>query len=60
MQPSIEIASPPRPVVQIYIAGRSMIRLYQGEKCVGFSDSYKFAQIRADELAKAKPKREVH
>ena len=60
MQPSIEIASPSVPVVQIYIAGRSMIRLYLGEKCVGFSNSYKFAQIRADELAKANPKREVH
>lgn len=60
MQPSIEIVRPQVPVVQIYIAGRSMIRLYQGEKCVGFSETYKFAQIRANELEKVEPKQGVH
>lgn len=60
MQPSIENVHQQVPVVQIYIAGRSMIRLYQGDTCVGFSETYKYARIRADELEKAQPKREVH
>lgn len=60
MQPSTNSVRPQLPAVQIYIAGRSLIRLYVGEKCVGFSETYKFAQIRADELAKAELKQEVH
>jgi len=60
MQPSTELVRPPIPVVQIYISGRSLIRLYVGEKCVGFSESYKFAQIRAEELANAWRQQEVH
>lgn len=60
MQLSTEIVQPQEPLVQIYISGRSLIRLYQGEKCVGFSETYKFARIRADELEKVDQKRELH
>jgi hypothetical protein len=60
MQPSTDSVRPQIPVVQIYISGRSLIRLYMGEKCVGFSETYKFARIRADELEQAKPAQEVH
>ena len=60
MQLSTEIVQPQVPLVQIYISGRSLIRLYQGEKCVGFSETYKFARIRADELEKVDQKRELH
>ncbi|MCK1791194.1 hypothetical protein [Pseudomonas violetae] len=60
MQPSTDSVRPQLPAVQIYISGRSLIRLYMGEKCVGFSETYKFAQIRAEELAKADLKQEVH
>jgi len=60
MQLSTEIVQPQVPVVQIYISGRSLIRLYQGEKCVGFSETYKFARIRAEELEKTDQKRELH
>lgn len=60
MQLSTEIVQPQVPVVQIYISGRSLIRLYQGDKCVGFSETYKFACIRADELEKIDQKRELH
>lgn len=59
MQPSTELVRPQPPVVQIYISGRSLIRLYMGDKCVGFSETYKFAQIRADELAKSGHQQEV-
>ena len=60
MQPSTDSVRPQMPVVQIYISGRSLIRLYIGEKCVGFSETYKFAQILAEELEQAKPAQEVH
>lgn len=60
MQPSTDSVRPQMPVVQIYISGRSLIRLYMGDKCVGFSETYKFAQIRADELVKAERQQEVH
>lgn len=60
MQLSTDIVQPQVPVVQIYISGRSLIRLYQGDKCVGFSETYKFARIRAEELEKTDQQREVH
>ena len=60
MQPSTDSVRPQLPVVQIYISGRSLIRLYVGEKCVGFTETYKFAQIRAEELTKSDLKPEVH
>jgi hypothetical protein len=60
MQPSTDSVRSLVPVVQIYICGRSLIRLYIDDKCVGFSESYKFAQIRAEELAKAGRQQEVH
>jgi hypothetical protein len=60
MQPSTELARPQIPAVQIYISGRSLIRLYVGNKCVGFSETYKFAQIRAEEIANAGRQQGVH
>ncbi|SDA18180.1 hypothetical protein SAMN03159355_01535 [Pseudomonas sp. NFPP10] len=60
MQQSTEIAQVPVARVQFYIAGRRLIRIYAEGKCVGFSETYKFAQIKAAEFEKAAVKQEVH
>lgn len=60
MQPSTSPSNPAVPMVQILVSGRGMIRLYQGDKCVGFAESYHFAQVRAAELEHSKQHKEIH
>lgn len=45
MQLSIELSR-----TQIHIAGQGMIRLNRAGKCVGFAESYRNAELRADQL----------
>lgn len=60
MQLSTDAVRKEAPAIQIYVAGRGMIRLYESGKWVGMTTSYRLAQQIAAQLEQARPVGSVH
>ena len=60
MQQSTDAVRKEAPTIQIYVAGRGMIRLYDSGKWVGMATSYRLAQQIADQLEQARSAGSMH
>ncbi|WP_426111264.1 hypothetical protein [Pseudomonas sp. DSP3-2-2] len=60
MQQSTDVVRDVAPAIQILIAGRGMIRVYDGGQWVGMASTYRLAQQVADQREQLKQRGSLH